>query len=458
MSGEIILPINATDADAPSEGRLKIFAKEDGLYIRRPEDPVGIRLRLGANDSAASQLKNNSGRTLVYGEVVILDVNEDLSVTLAAVEGDYRVAGVVNSTSIPNGQVGAIMTQAGQVVDVLCDANPVSRGQFLILSASEGRAKASGYWKIENSFAVALSNKAGGSEGLVQALLVHAQKTIVAGRAGWSVGGNTGSTTNNAQKIVFANETWNSVSGAALPVGLFGNAGLGYGIVAGYSIGGHDGSSNYASAYKILLANEQAYSVAGANLATARRQLRYGHNGSNKGWVVGGFMVSAVSTTDKITFSSDTRSAGANLSIADTFRCGVSDGTQIFTAGSAQPTNRILIGSETIAAFSTANLPSVSNEFSAVAFPSSAGYYIYGLNAAKISFASGIATSGLGPSANHRQASGVGDGITVGYVAGDNVAPIDVAERFNPATETFSAANSMAIGKYAAAVFSVGAF
>jgi len=454
----INIPINSGDADEPASGRLVIFAKSDGLYIRRSGDVAGLRLRLGADDTLSSQLRNNDSVTLQYGNVVVWDVSANGAVRLTNVRGDYRVAGVVNTLSIAPGHVGSVMTQAGEIVDVLCDTGAVSRGMFLIASATPGRATASGYWKTENAFAVALSEKAAGSEGTVQAMLIHALRTVITGNAGWSVGGyGGGNITNNAQKLTFANETWTSVAGAALPMALQQQAGLGYGVIAGYSLGGYDNTNNYATAYKLNLASETTGAVNGANLLTTRRNLRYGHNAIDKGWVVGGYTTAAVNNTDKITFAVDLRSAGASLSVADSMRVGVGDGTQIFTTGSTAPTNRILIGTETISAYPDANI-TASGSYCSVAFPVGYGYYFRAGGGAKINFASGIGSGGPIPSGAHDYASGITDGLAVGYVAGNNASPYDTTERFNPATETFSATGSMSVGKCSAAVFSVGTY
>jgi hypothetical protein len=258
--------------------------------------------------------------------------------------------------------------------------------------------------------------------------------------------------------MTFANETWTSISGASIPTALYQQAGLGYGITAGYSIGGNDGTNNSLLAYKINLASETTGAMSGANLATARKQLRYGHNAADKGWVVGGYIISAASPgTDKITFATDLRSAGASISVADTWRVGVGDGTQIFTAGGSAPTNRILVGTETVVAYTDANI-TTSNNYCSIAFPVGNGYYFQGGSGAKINFASGIGSGGPVPAGTHNAANGVTDGLTIGYVAGNTSAPYDTAERFNPATETFSATDSMNVGKSTAAVFSAGAY
>jgi hypothetical protein len=457
MSGEINIPTNASDSDAPSSGRLVIFAKADGLYIRRAGDAAGLRLRLGADDTSSSQLLNNDTSTLQYGNVVIWDSSANTAVKLTSTQGDYRVAGVVNALTIAPGNVGGVMTQAGEIVDVLCDTAAVSRGMFLIASATPGRATANGYWKTDNAFAVALSAKAAGSEGTVQAMLMHGLRTVIAGNAGWAMGGLTTVVTNNTQKLTFTNGTWASIPGAAMPTALYQQAGLGYGITAGYSIGGYDSTTNYATAYKVSLASETTGTANGANLGTARRNLRYGHNAADKGWAVGGWTTGAVSNTDKITFATDLRSAGANLSVVDNFRAGVGDGTQIFTAGNASPTNRILVGTETIATWTDANITPSPN-YCSMAFPVGYGYYVQGTSGAKINFASGVGSGGPAPAGAHNVANGVTDGLTIGYVAGNNASPYDTTERFNPATETFSSAGTMSIGKSNAAVFSTGAY
>lgn len=445
------------DVDEPASGRLVIYAKEDGAYIRRAGDPAGLRLRLGADDTHSSQLHNNDSLTLQYGNVVIWDSSADTSVRLTNINGDYRVAGVVNALAIAPGNIGGVMTQAGEIVDVLCDSNAVARGMWLVSSSVPGRATAGGYWRTDNTFAVALSEKVAGSEGMVQAMLIHSLRTVTAGNAGWSLGGYAGTITNNTQKLTFANETWTSIPAAVLPTALYQQAGLGYRIIAGYSIGGYDGTNNYATAYKINLASETTGTVSAANLGTARRGLRYGHNAIDKGWVVGGYTTTAVATTDKITFTTDLRSAGASISVTDYWRVGVGDGMQIFTTGNTTPTNRILVGTETISVYTDANI-TVSNSYCSVAFPISNGYYFRAGSGAKINFASGIGSTGPVPSSAHDQASGMTDDLTVGYVAGNNSSPTDTTERFNPATETFSVAGPMSVGKWLAAVFSVGAY
>lgn len=456
MSGEIYLPINAIDPNSPDTTKIVVYAKDDGLYIRRPDDVVGMRLRIGENDSAAAQLLNNSGNTLTYGSVVIWDVTVNEAVTTTNVEADFRVAGVVNSQSIQSGYVGSIITLAGSIVDVMCDSNAVGRGHFLVTSSTPGMAKAIGYSITDNTFAIALEEKSAGGNGLVTAMLVHNVRTITAGNTGWSVGGYTTAAVANTQKLVIPNETWLTVIDAALPTALYTQGGLGYSIIRGYSAGGYTGSVNFSTIYRVVFSTEQLTTVEGVTLTNAKRSMRYGHNAGVKGWIVGGYTTTYVANTDRFVFATETNSAGNSISVADRYRNGVSDGTKIFTAGGeTQPTNHIAVNTESISAYPDANII-ISNNYAVISFPSKAGYYVRDAtgagNGAKIPFNTGVASVITGPNSSKFIANGCTDGISVGYFA-----PVNM-ERFNPVTESFTAcANSMQIPKNSAAVFNSGA-
>lgn len=456
MSGEILVPINSVDTNAPDAGKLVIFAKEDGLYIRRATDTVGMRLRMGADDTSAAQLLNNSGTTLYYGDVVVWDVSADEAVGLTTIEGDYRVAGVVVSTEIADGQVGSVMMLAGYVVDVMCDTGAVARGQFLMASSTAGRARSAGYWRTDNTFAVALSEKSSGAEGIVHAMLVHAARRLTVGGAGWASGGNASGALTSAERFAFASEAWSGAAGAALPAARYASAGLGYGVYAGLNIGGMTGSSA-AEAYKIDYGTMTLAAQTSANLTTARRNLRYGHNSAAKGWAVAGYTSVNVNTVDKTTYATMITSTGGMLSVADIYRVGVSDGVSVYTAGSTTPTNKISAASETIAASADANI-TASQYYLSMSFPGTNGYYLQGTSGAKINFASGVGSGGPGSLAAHNYGHGMSDNLTIGYAAGNNASPYDVTERFNPATETYSAMSAtMVVGRSQSAVFCEGA-
>lgn len=138
-------------------------------YYMRKTSIAAIHSMVSGQET--NYLTNLSGSTRFAGDVVVFDTSGDTSYTTTTTASDIRVCGVVKDTTA-NLAVGAVFTGAGQVVAINVDTAAVARGQFLVSSATAGLGTAGSAYREEGVFAVALSSKGAGSNGVVSAMLV----------------------------------------------------------------------------------------------------------------------------------------------------------------------------------------------------------------------------------------------------------------------------------------------
>lgn len=352
-------------------------------------------------------LTNNSGSDQVAGTVVIHDADHNQSFTLTTILRDRRVIGVL-SEDIINGAQGKVSV-AGKIVTVKVQGN-VSRGQWLIASATTGRAQADGYTRGPGAIGMAVTAYAGGGAGTVSALIavdlylgagavrgyatggnagayaattqvlstVSETVSIVAGAAlslarnlvagasssdkGVSFGGYTGAGSVIADRTTYATDVTAAVSGANLPAARSGPGGIS-GSLAAYIAGGRLGGGDQLQAYKMPWATETTAAQASANLTAARSHVGKPVYSSTIGYFTGGYNAGVVATADKMPFSTEITAAIAsgNLSSARLSAAGLFNSTNGYWSGGSTgtvqtTTDKMPFSTETTAAVGGAAL------------------------------------------------------------------------------------------------------
>lgn len=413
---------------------------------------------------------NRSGVAINARDVVIVEPSHDKSINLTDIANDLRVIGVANS-DIGVGEEGRVDTVSGIIVEVNCDTGAVNRGEYLVASATSGKAKSCSYFRTPSSFAVALTSKSAGAVGVVEAMLIQDIKQTIGAGFGWAMGGYDGSVITNAQRLTFPTETWASVAGAALLAGRFYPGGVGDTAVRGFTIGGSSttaSSGGQVTAFKTDFGSEVTSGQATANLAVARTYLSWGCNATLKGYVCGGTDTGGTvkNTVDIITYATMTRSAGYSLTSARASQRGQADGSYIYVSGDTAVTcDKITVSTDAVSAHPDGNLGDFAQGYHSLSFPSTAGYMAYKQDATsysrKLLFSTGVA-SDLGSTLAQNQKSGVGNsnGVNVGYISGDSAAPRSQSSKFVLSTETYSnnPASALEVGKSVAAAFNNGAY
>lgn len=425
---------------------------------------------VGGGGGGMITLTNKDAENAAVGSVVIADLANDKAFLGTAIPNHLGVIGVaaeaININASGDVAIAALAT-------MLVSGN-VNRGEWLVSSATKWRAKTAGYDKpLYGSIGYALTAYAGGGNGQVEAVVMPEPKHLTTAGTAWALGGNNGANTTDAQKFTVASATWASVSGAALPEATAGNAGLGYGTTAGYSMGGGEipsGESPIVTAYKMPFATEITVSQPSANLPAAKVLIGFGLVGSDRGYVAGGYNAAVKSSVTKLTFSTDTMSAalGTSLSVARYSIAGVSDGQKGYAqggdAGSVSGiSDKVTFATSTVADNNSGDV--TAEIYSGVSFPGTDGHISMKEGATalskKITFSTGVSanvTSTL--PADQKYAVGITDGSGLAWFSGDDASPYSVSHKFTKATETYAADSGavMAVGKHYAACFNNGAY
>lgn len=411
----------------------------------------------------------NKDSTVAYtGSVVIADLTNDLAFTGTTVPGHLGVIGVTTEEIGINetGKVGI-----ATLSDVLVTGN-VSRGEWIIASATRWRGKTAGYDKPNGALGFALTSYSGGGNGTVQAVVQPNPRHLSSAGTAWALGGYIAAATTDAQKFTIASATWSAVAGAALGAAYTSQAGLGYGTTAGYSIGGGTtmvGGGLVVTAYKMPFATEVTAAQASANLPAAKAGLRGGYNAPDRGYVVGGYVAGPVAnnTVTKLTYATDTMSAalGTTLSAARVYSAGISDGALAYAQGGASSgvSDKITVATDTVSDNNSGDV--AADIYAAISFAADNGYMAEKTgatsNSKKLTFSTATSanvTSTL--PADQTYAVGVTDGQGLGWLSGDDAAPYSVSHKFTKATETYAADAGavMLTGKHGGAYFNNGAY
>jgi len=178
--------------------------------------------------------------------------------------------------------------------------------------------------------------------------------------------------------------------------------------------------------------------------------------GGTKGYFAGGYTGAKVSTTDKITFSTDTTAAATTANLTtQKFACvGVSEGsTKGYVAGGTtgadvNTADKITFSGDTTAAATTANLSQARDNLAGLNGGSTKGYFAGGTTGAKVKTADKITfgtdttvaqtTSDL--SQERYGVTGASDTISKGYFAGGSTGtPVNTTDKIIFSTDATSA-------------------
>ena len=395
----------------------------------------------GGGGDTYQMLTNRSGDAVVAGDVLIIDADNNKSVKTTNIAADLRVLGVAHAP-INAATEGRVDTVSGMVVDVNCTSGAVNCGEYLTTSATAGKAQAAGYFRTPASFAVALTGKAAGSAGQVEAMLIQDIKQTVGGFFGWALGGGGAASTTNSQRLAIPSATWTTVASAALLTNLWRNCGIGEKDVSAYSIAGTPttGGSSVATAYKLPYSTDTLAAQASANASAVRQFNSQLCNGIYKGYMCGGQTSAGadVNIVNNLTFSTSTMVNGGTLSTARASQRGVSNGSFIYVAGAT--CDRINASTDAVAAHADGNLPGEpGGGSSALSYPGTAGYFSTTSWVYKLAFSTGqsVLISGTLPQL-HGLGFSISDGLTCGFTSGNTDSPYTQSSAFSLATETHS--------------------
>jgi hypothetical protein len=204
------------------------------------------------------------------------------------------------------------------------------------------------------------------------------------GTAGYFAGGQDGVSpyTNSINKYTFPGETRSTLS-ATLTITQAGMGGMANSGTAGYT-GGGTAPSNVIN--KLLYSNDTV-SALSATLSTARQYVGAAANSGTAGYFVNGNNPSFYNITDKLAFSTDTRtSLGSLMPRADTGRTGAhaNSGTAAYFAGgyegSSESTQIGKITFSTDTGSTAGNLNSGRYHVAGMGNSGTAGYFAGGTN------------------------------------------------------------------------------
>jgi hypothetical protein len=410
---------------------------------------------LVVSSSSEAVMTNKSGAGVNAGDIVVFDDANDLSFKTSTIPSDLRVAGIA-AQAIPNNGAGIVYLRPGTIVSVNCTSAAVARGQFLASSTTVGKAKGVGYFFESGAFAVALSAKAGGSEGQVYAMLVQNFNQVVTGSNGYALGGDTGSASAVVQKMNMTVAAWSTVGTANLPTPNYQSAGLTYSTYGAFAIGGLS-VSVVATAFYMPFASETTSLVSTANITSVRQHLSPSGSGATKGYVAGG---SVSTTVDMCTYATMTTIASTPLTSARSYQTQLSDGTNSYVRGGTAATcDKIVIATGAVSANGAGALPAAVNTYSSTSFAASAGYNANDAACNKIVYATGAqATVASFPSGASSMSMSATDGLTTAYIAGSATAPRSQGYKLDAPTETFSTSAQLVVGLTDGAQGSNGTF
>jgi len=139
---------------------------------RTLRNPIASSVRTGRANQARYEARgmqsinyiNNSGETLIAGDVVIIDTSADNSVTLTDLADTIRIPLVVMIGAI-DGEIVKCYAPGYGKVTVTADAEAVAVGNTIIASDTQRQATVSDDEEVLNCLGVAVTTKAGGASG-----------------------------------------------------------------------------------------------------------------------------------------------------------------------------------------------------------------------------------------------------------------------------------------------------
>jgi hypothetical protein len=151
-----------------------------------------------------------------------------------------------------------------------------------------------------------------------------------------------------ADKITFSGDSTAAQTTAQLSTARKASAGLSEGTTKGYWAGGYTGSivtSCVTTTDKITFSSDTTGAQTTANLSAVRAELESGSDGSTKGYFCGGQTGAASTKVDKITFSTDVTAALTSLSFGQYWGASGSNGTKVLAAAGVDSVAGIFAGS-----------------------------------------------------------------------------------------------------------------
>lgn len=441
---------------------------DDLVWTSKLDEPKKGSWQAKGGGGGDVDLINKSGSNQVAGTVVIFDADNDDAFKLTTIYQDRRVAGVL-SEDIANNATGKVAVGAKKAT-VKVQGN-VNRGQWLIASATTGRAQAAGYTKPLGAIGMALTAYSGGGAGTVEALIAVDHYQGAGASKGYSLGGsnNTPAAVTTTQALAMASETVAIVAGAALGA-VRASCAAAYTSDKGITYGGTNttaGTGAQVTAYRTTFSTEVTAAVSSADLPAAR-SVGATISAPLAGYFVGGWSVTpAVSNTgNKTPWSTETTAAlaSSNLSVARGFLSGMVHSTTHGYVGGGEngsavvvnTTDRLVIATDTTAALASGNL-SAAREGAAGTINSTQGYWSGGTTGAistttdKLPFSTETtaAVGGAALSTGRKQASG-NSGVS-GYVLGGSTVttigqvapgtPISTTDKLSFSSDTMAAAS-----------------
>jgi len=254
----------------------------------------------GAGGEAS--LTNKSGGSVVAGDVVMWDDDNDEAFKTTTLEQDRRICGV-SKEGIANNGTGKIAI-GYSVVTVNVTGN-VARGEWLITSTTAKTAKANGFIRPLGAIGMALTAYAGGGSGTVKAIILPDIYSMNADGTYYSCGGNNTAAVGQSEiiKFVGASETFSTL-GATLAAGKQGmqaiyNEGV---STHGYVVMGSTSAGYVTTIEKLTYASEVISGPGNANYNN-----RWGGWASNGtyGYSIAGSDGTNRSEVDRFTFATD---------------------------------------------------------------------------------------------------------------------------------------------------------
>lgn len=420
----------------------------DQVWVSDDTEPLGGRWGAQSGGGGDVDLTNQSGTDQVAGTVVIHDADNNNSFKLTTTLRDRRVIGVL-SEDIANGATGKVAI-VGKIVTVRVQGN-VSRGQWLIASATTGRAQQDGYTRPPGALGMALTAYSGGSTGTVEALISVDLYLGASKGKGYVMGGSTGANIASAQVLSFVSETTSIIAGAALTTARQ-SGGSGSGPLHGYIVGGYV-AANSAVVDKCVFSTDVTSVMAA--MPAARRDQTRNVGGSLACYVMGGYVAAYSALCDKTPFSTDVTAAlaGGNLTVARGDEpASYSSTTNGYIAGGYAATYSVIcdkmpFSSEITAALASGNLVTARSGVAGV-HSTTDGYNLGGYTGANSALAGKMPfstdTNAAVASANLSLAryftSGL-SGVLAGWIMGGNSGAVSaVADKLTYSTDTTAAA------------------
>lgn len=406
-------------------------------------------------------MTNGSLSSAPAGTLAILDTSGNNKFTTSAVPYDSRVIAIVTET-IASGAEGQLA--AGGKYTVLVQGN-VAIGQWLVQSATNGRAMAAGYSKpAVGAIGYATTSYSGGGAGSVEAVVNILPTNGASSGFGYFVTGHNGTSAHTtAIKINGVTDTSASIAAVA-SLARYTTAGISSSLY-GWIIGGYTGSAASLVTDKLTFSADTIAASTAQNAPLTVYGADKGASGSDRGYLRGGSVNGAEAAfASKLNYSAGTHAASATsaLSEATSYASSLLSTTETLTLGGATGStpkaiaNKCTLSNDVAALVSTANFSTAKQSACGNIYSLVAGYCIggnaagaaYSTLADKCLFATLVTSSVATAAPTIGCSSGLGVPLPnkgyagLGVTAGGNTATVN---QVNYSTDTTSVLASAAL-------------